>query len=75
MKEEKNGAMIGLDTPIENCNLGARAAKALKFLKVKTVGDVTNVRKQDLLRYKDFGKKSLEGLEKTLEKYQVKLKE
>lgn len=46
-----------------------RALNCLKFVGVETLGDLVQLKETEMLRYRNFGKKSLNELKELLEKY------
>jgi len=51
-----------LSTSMSELELSVRAAKCLDTAGIKTVGDLIQKTRKELLQYKNFGKKSVEGL-------------
>ncbi len=56
-----------LKTKIEDLGIGQRSLNCLKAADVNTLGDLVQYNKNDLLKLRNFGKKSLEELEKIVE--------
>ncbi|NPA42962.1 MAG: DNA-directed RNA polymerase subunit alpha [Chlorobi bacterium] len=56
-----------LKTKIEDLGIGSRSLNCLKAAEVNTLGDLVQYTKNDLLKLRNFGKKSLEELEKIVE--------
>jgi len=56
-----------LKTKIEDLGIGQRSLNCLKAAEVNTLGDLVQYSKNDLLKLRNFGKKSLEELEKIVE--------
>ena len=52
---------------IEELNLSVRAYNCLKKKGINTVGELVKLRREDLMSLKNFGKKSLEEVERVLE--------
>ena len=50
-----------------NLNLSVRALNCLKAAEVETLGDLVQYNKTDLLKFRNFGKKSLSELDDLLE--------
>lgn len=71
--EEKAPSDI-LNQPVEIIELSIRAANCLKQAKIKTIGELTTRTKDELLAYKNFGKKSLDEIEMKLKELGVSLK-
>lgn len=51
-----------LSSPVDIIELSVRAANCLKRAEIKTIGELVGKREEDLLNYKNFGKKSLEEI-------------
>ncbi|MCY4418537.1 MAG: DNA-directed RNA polymerase subunit alpha [Cytophagales bacterium] len=51
-----------LNTTLEHLDLSARAYNCLKAAEVKTLGDMVRLRIEDLMKFRNFGKKSLTEL-------------
>jgi len=56
-----------LKTPITKLEIGSRSKNCLKAAEIHTLGDLVQYSKNDLLKLRNFGKKSLEELEKVIE--------
>lgn len=56
-----------LKTKLVNMNLSVRALNCLKAAEVETLGDLVQYNKNDLLKFRNFGKKSLTELDDLLE--------
>jgi len=56
-----------LKTKLIDMNLSVRALNCLKAADVETLGDLVSFNKNDLLKFRNFGKKSLSELENLLE--------
>jgi len=56
-----------LKTKIEDLGIGQRSLNCLKAAEVNTLGDLVQYSRNDLLKLRNFGKKSLEELEKIVE--------
>lgn len=72
--EEKLPASI-VNQPVEIIELSIRAANCLKRARIKTIGDLTKRSREELLGYKNFGRKSLEEIEMKLKELGVSLKQ
>jgi len=55
-----------LKSKLTEMNLSVRALNCLKAADVETVGDLVSFNKNDLLKFRNFGKKSLTELEELL---------
>ena len=56
-----------LKTKLVEMNLSVRALNCLKAAGVETLGDLVQFNKTDLLKFRNFGKKSLTELDDLLE--------
>ena len=56
-----------LKTKLVDMNLSVRALNCLKAAEVETLGELVQFNKSDLLKFRDFGKKSLNELDDLLE--------
>ncbi|MDO8734430.1 MAG: DNA-directed RNA polymerase subunit alpha [Elusimicrobiota bacterium] len=64
-----------LNQSVEIIELSIRAANCLKQAKIKKIGELTLRTKEELLAYKNFGRKSLDEIEMKLKELGVSLKE
>jgi len=55
-----------LKTPIAELELSVRAANCLREAKIQTIGELLEKTSQELLKYRNFGKKSLAEIEELL---------
>jgi len=55
-----------LSMSVSELELPMRAAKCLEIADIKTVGELVQKTRKEMLQYKNFGKKSVEGLEEIL---------
>ena len=58
-----------LKTKLTDMNLSVRALNCLKAAEVDTLGDLVKYQKADLLKFRNFGKKSLTELDDLLERH------
>ncbi len=58
---------------VEEMELSVRSANCLKEAKIKTIGDLVEKSEPEMLKYKNFGKKSLEEIKQLLAKFDLKL--
>ena len=58
-----------LKTKLTEMNLSVRALNCLKAAEVETLGDLVKFQKNDLLKFRNFGKKSLTELDDLLERH------
>ena len=56
-----------LKTPIKDLDLSVRAFNCLKSANVATLGDIVRLEVSDMMKFKNFGKKSLAELEQLVE--------
>ena len=56
-----------LKTPLTDLDLSVRALNCLKSANLETLGDLARIPKPELLKFRNFGKKSLTELEQKLE--------
>lgn len=63
-----------LDMTIEDLELSARSLNCLKKAQVKTVGELIANSEPDLMRFKNFGSKSLDEVREKLAEYKLALK-
>ena len=63
-----------LKTKLSDMDLSVRALNCLKAADIDTLGDLVSFNKNDLLKFRNFGKKSLTELEELVENkyYQFK---
>ena len=55
-----------IKTPISELELSVRSANCLREAKIQTIGDLVGKSPQELLKYRNFGKKSLTEIEELL---------
>jgi DNA-directed RNA polymerase subunit alpha len=55
-----------LKTPIEDLNLSVRAYNCLRSAKIESLGDLVHYNTTDLLKFRNFGRKSLSEIENLL---------
>jgi len=55
-----------LQTPITELELSVRSSNCLKEAKIKTIGDLVKKTEMEMLKYRNFGKKSLSEIQKIL---------
>lgn len=61
-----------LQTRIEDLDLSVRSHNCLRLAEIETLGDLVSRKEEELLTYKNFGKKSLTELREQLEKFDLK---
>ena len=64
-----------LKTKLVDMNLSVRALNCLKAADVETLGDLVQFNKTDLLKFRNFGKKSLSELDDLLESLNLSLEQ
>ena len=62
-----------MDVEIRNTELPVRAKNVLQQLGVETIGELTELKRDTLLKYRNFGKKSMQDIDNFLEKYKLSL--
>jgi DNA-directed RNA polymerase subunit alpha len=67
--EETEALRKLLQTSVEELELSVRSSNCLKAAKIKTLGDLVRKTESEMLKYRNFGKKSLAELAKVLEGY------
>lgn len=55
-----------LDTPVEQLELSVRPSNCLKNAQVKTIGDLTRKTEEEITKFQNFGKKSLQEIKDRL---------
>ena len=60
-----------LKTKLVDMDLSVRALNCLKAAEVETLGQLVSFHRNDLLKFRNFGKKSLTELDEVLEKYNL----
>ena len=71
-KEEKERA-DKLNMPITELELSVRSSNCLREAKIKTIGDLVNKSEMEMLKYRNFGKKSLSEISEILAKMGINL--
>ncbi|MBL7071285.1 MAG: DNA-directed RNA polymerase subunit alpha [Candidatus Omnitrophica bacterium] len=56
-----------LQTPVTELELSVRSSNCLKEAKMKTIGDLVKRTEMEMLKYRNFGKKSLSEIQKILQ--------
>ncbi len=62
-----------LNDPVEELEFSVRTSNCLFNLGIKTIGDLARLTEVELLRCKNFGRRSLRELEEALKPYNIKL--
>lgn len=73
VKEEKKGINEVLNKSIEELELSVRSANCLKDGRIKTIGQLARKSEEDLLKMRNFGKKSSVEIKKVLTSYGLSL--
>jgi DNA-directed RNA polymerase subunit alpha len=55
-----------LNQPVDIIELSVRASNCLKAAKIRTIGDLVSRKDEELISYKNFGKKSLDEIKERL---------
>lgn len=71
-KEEKERA-DKLNMPITELELSVRSSNCLREAKIKTIGDLVKKSEMEMLKYRNFGKKSLSEIAEILSKMGISL--
>jgi len=58
---------VKLETPVSELELSVRSSNCLKEAKIKTIGDLVKKSEMEMLKYRNFGKKSLSEIQEILE--------
>lgn len=64
-----------LSMSVSELELSVRATKCLEAANIKTVEDLTQKTRKEMLQYENFGKKSVEGLEEVLSEIDLSFKD
>jgi DNA-directed RNA polymerase subunit alpha len=72
LDDEFEGMRKLLQTKIEDLDLSVRSHNCLRLAEIDTLGDLVSRREDELLNYKNFGKKSLTELKEQLEKHNLR---
>jgi DNA-directed RNA polymerase subunit alpha len=62
-----------LSQPVDIIELSVRASNCLKVAKIKTIGELVSKSEDELLSYKNFGKKSLDEIRERLKEMGLNL--
>jgi len=62
-----------LDTPIGEIELSVRAANCIAAANIKTISDLVQKTEAEMLKYRNFGKKSLNEIKSILERMGLSL--
>ena len=60
-----------LKTPVSELELSVRSTNCLKAAGIKTIGDLVQKTEQEMLKYRNFGRKSLAEISEALAKYNL----
>jgi DNA-directed RNA polymerase subunit alpha len=66
MSEEEERMRELLSESVEELELSVRSANCLKTANIKTIGDLVRKSESDMLKYKNFGRKSLNEIKEIL---------
>lgn len=67
VSKDQQELMDKLNTPISELELSVRSSNCLKEAKIKTIGDLVKKSEMEMLKYRNFGKKSLTEINKILQ--------
>jgi predicted transcriptional regulator len=71
---EANAPLVALlNTPITDLDLSVRALNCMKYAEISTLGELVKHNKSELLRYRNFGRKSLTEIEELLQQFGLRL--
>jgi len=62
-----------LNQPVDIIELSVRASNCLKAAKIRTIGDLVSKKDEELISYKNFGKKSLDEIKERLTELSLSL--
>src|SRR5205807_9450796 len=62
-----------LGQPVDIIELSVRASNCLKAAKIRTIGDLVSRKDEELISYKNFGKKSLDEIKERLSELSLSL--
>lgn len=62
-----------LETPVEELELSVRSSNCLKNANIRTIGDLTKKTEEDLVKTRNFGKKSLQEIKDRLKEWNLSL--
>ncbi len=62
-----------LDTPVEELELSVRSSNCLKNANIRTIGDLTKKTEEDIVKTRNFGKKSLQEIREKLSEWNLSL--
>jgi len=62
-----------LDTPVEELELSVRSSNCLKNANIRTIGDLTKKTEEDIVKTRNFGKKSLQEIKEKLNEWNLSL--
>lgn len=71
-EEERRIKQI-LETPVEELELSVRSSNCLKNAQVKTIGDLTRKTDDEIVKFRNFGKKSLQEIKDKLKAWNLTL--
>lgn len=71
--EEKQELVKTLEKPIDVLELSVRSQNCVKAIDIEVIGDLVSRTEADILRTRNFGKKSLNEIKEKLEKYGLSL--
>jgi DNA-directed RNA polymerase subunit alpha len=62
-----------LDTPVEELELSVRSSNCLKNANIRTIGDLTRKTEDEIVKTRNFGKKSLQEIKEKLKDWNLTL--
>jgi len=66
---ERNRLRSILNTPVDELELSVRAHNCLKAANIKSLGELVELQEQELLKFRNFGRKSLTELNEVVHQY------
>jgi DNA-directed RNA polymerase subunit alpha len=66
---ERNRLRSILNTPVDELELSVRAHNCLKAANIKSLGELVELQEQELLKFRNFGRKSLTELSEVVHQY------
>lgn len=71
--EQVDRTALALSTPLEDLDLSVRAFNCLKSAKIKSLSELVRYQKEDLLKFRNFGQKSLDEITAVLQSRGLRL--
>lgn len=74
-EKEYSSLPYGMDTPISHLDISFRLRNIFHSAELETIGDVLNLGRYNLMRFRGLGRKALMELDKELANYGLELKD